>query len=153
MAQSIGDPEPKQRAGAKTIEVRRVPAAEIDLWTRTVATGFAEGQAPAAELLEVMKAFALAEGVECYLSEIDKQPAGGWTATLAGGLAGVCGGSTVPEFRKCGVQTELLRTRIERGREAGCDIAVCLAQPGSSSQRNVVRRGFQVLYTRVKFEK
>jgi hypothetical protein len=32
-------------------------------------------------------------------------------------------------------------------------LAVCLAQPGSSSQRNIVRRGFTVLYTRVKFEK
>ena len=153
MAQSIGDPEPKQRAGAKTIEVRRVPAAEIDLWTRTVATGFAEGQAPAPELLEVMKAFALAEGVECYLAEIDRRPAGGGTLILRDGLAGLFGAGTLPEFRNCGVQTELLRARIERGREVGCDIAVCLAQPGSSSQRNVVRRGFQVLYTRVKFEK
>src|SRR5262249_18110531 len=151
MAQRIGDAEPKQRTDAKAIEVRRVPAAEIDLWTRTVGTGFAEGQAPPEELLEVMKAFALAEGVECYLAQIDRRPAGGGTLILRDGVAGLFGAGTLPEFRKCGVQTELLRVRMERGREAGCDIAGCLAQPGSSSQRNVVRRGFQVLYTRVEF--
>jgi len=32
-------------------------------------------------------------------------------------------------------------------------LAACIAQPGSSSQRNVVRQGFSVLYTRVKFER
>jgi hypothetical protein len=32
-------------------------------------------------------------------------------------------------------------------------LAVCLAQPGSASQRNVLRQDFSVLYTRVKFER
>jgi hypothetical protein len=51
------------------------------------------------------------------------------------------------------VQTALLHARLARAAEAGCDLAVCLAQPGSTSQRNVVRQGFTVLYTRVKFER
>jgi len=153
MAQSLGDGEPKPRANTNAIEVRRVSATEIDLWTRTVATGFAEGQTPPGELLAVMKAFALAEGVECYLAEIEGRSAGGGTLVLRDKVAGLFGAGTLPEFRKRGVQTALLNVRMERGREAGCDIAVCLGRPGSSSQRNVVRRGFQILYTRVKFEK
>jgi GNAT superfamily N-acetyltransferase len=153
MAQNVEEAESKRRANANEIHVRRVAAREIDLWTRTVATAFAEGQEPPEGLLEIMKAFALAEGVECYLAEIEGKPAGGGTLIVRDGVAGLFGAGTLSEFRKRGVQTELLRVRIDRGREAGCDIAVCLAQPGSSSQRNVVRRGFQVLYTRVKFEK
>jgi hypothetical protein len=51
------------------------------------------------------------------------------------------------------VHTALLHARLARAAEAGCDLAVCLAQPGSASQQNIVRRGFTVLYTRVKFEK
>ena len=55
--------------------------------------------------------------------------------------------------RRRGVQSALLAARIDRAAEAGCDLAVCLAQPGSSSQRNIIRQGFGVLYTRVKFER
>jgi hypothetical protein len=33
----------------------------------------------------------------------------------------------------------------------GCDMAMCIAQPGSASHRNLERRGFRVAYTRVKF--
>jgi len=153
MAQSVANVAPAQRPNANGIIVRHVSAAAVDLWTRTVATGFAEGQEPAEELLEVMKAFALADGVQCYLAEIDGRPAGGGALILRDGVAGLFGAGTLPEFRRRGVQTELLSVRMRRGREAGCDLAVCLAQPGSSSQRNMVRHGFQVLYTRMKFEK
>jgi hypothetical protein len=31
---------------------------------------------------------------------------------------------------------------------AGCDVAVITTQPGSKSQENAQRRGFQLLYTR-----
>jgi hypothetical protein len=31
---------------------------------------------------------------------------------------------------------------------AGCDLAVVTTQPGSTSQRNVQRSGFDLLYTR-----
>jgi hypothetical protein len=51
------------------------------------------------------------------------------------------------------VQAALLHARLARAVKAGCDLAVCLAQPESTSQRNIVRRGFIVLYARVKFEK
>jgi hypothetical protein len=51
------------------------------------------------------------------------------------------------------VQTALLQARLSRAVAAGCDLAVSLAQPGSTSQRNIARQDFQVLYTRVKFEK
>jgi hypothetical protein len=51
------------------------------------------------------------------------------------------------------VQTALLKERLRRAVAEKCDLAVCLAQVGSGSQRNVSRQGFSVLYTRVKFER
>ena len=153
MAQRIEKALDIRPAGANQIRVRRVAAEEIDLWLDTVASAFAEGQEPTADLVEIMRAFAMAEGVECYLAEIAGRAAGGGTLLLRDGVAGLFGAGTLPEFRKRGVQTELLQARIARGRAAGCELAVCLAAPGSSSERNVVRRGFQVLYTRAKFEK
>src|SRR5215470_690865 len=60
----------KRPVEANEIHVRQVAGAEIGLWTHTVVTAFVEGQEPPPELLETMNAFALADGVECYLAEI-----------------------------------------------------------------------------------
>jgi hypothetical protein len=46
------------------------------------------------------------------------------------------------------VQTALLLSRLDLARDAGCDVAVVTTQPGSKSQENVQRQGFQLLYTR-----
>jgi GNAT superfamily N-acetyltransferase len=135
------------------ITVERIVEGQIDLWTLTVAQGFSEKVAVTRELLETMRMFALGRNVECYLARVDGAVAGGGTLAIHERLAGLFGASTLPGFRNRGVQTALLRARLERASEAGCDLAACLAQPGSTSERNVVRNGFGVLYTRVKFER
>jgi GNAT superfamily N-acetyltransferase len=135
------------------IQIRRASREELDLWTLTVAQGFAENYPVTQELLTVMKMFALGENAECYLARIEGRVAGGATLALREGIAGLFGASTLPEFRKRGVQTALLHARLQRAAEAGCELAVSLAQPGSVSQRNITRQGFRALYTRVKFER
>jgi hypothetical protein len=138
---------------ADGIRVERIAPEHIDLWNLTVAQGFAEHHPVNQEILDVMRAFASAPHVECYLARVDGAVAGGGTIILRDGIAGLFGASTLPAYRKRGVQTALLECRIARAAECGCDLVVCLAQPGSTSQRNVMRRGFSVLYTRVKFER
>ena len=133
--------------------IEQVDHGQIDLWTLTVSQGFAEKGPVIPEIVEVMKVFALSPGVECYMARVDGKVAGGGTLAIRDGVAGLFGASTLPAFRRRGVQAALLHARLARAAEAGCDLAVCLAQPGSASQRNIVRRGFTVLYTRVKFEK
>jgi GNAT superfamily N-acetyltransferase len=137
----------------QAITIDRVSPSQIDPWYLTVARGFSEGAPVSQEILDVMRVFALAPENECYLARVDGRIAGGATLSLRGGVAGLFGASTLPEFRNRGVHTALLNARLARAAGAGCDIAACLALPGSSSQRNILRRGFQVLYTRVKFEK
>jgi hypothetical protein len=46
------------------------------------------------------------------------------------------------------VQTALLSARLADAVAAGCDVAVITTQPGSKSQQNAQRRGFDLLYTR-----
>jgi len=134
------------------VVIEKVGHGQIDLWTLAVSQGFAEKGPVAPEIVEVMKMFALSAGVECYLARVEGSVAGGAALAIRDGVGGLFGASTLPAFRKGGVQTALLHARLARATEAGCDLAVCLAQPGSTSQRNIVRRGFTVLYTRVKFE-
>jgi hypothetical protein len=133
--------------------VEKIDKDQIDLWTTTVAQGFAENFPVIAEILDVMKMFGLSPNAELYLARVDGKVAGGGTLAIRNGVAGLFGASTLVAFRNRGVQTALLHTRLARAVERGCDLAVSLAQPGSTSQRNIVRQGFVTLYTRAKFEK
>jgi GNAT superfamily N-acetyltransferase len=135
------------------IEIRLAGSDELDLWVMTVAQGFAENYPITHEILSVMKMFALGKNTECYLARIDGRVVGGATLAVRGRIAGLFGASTLPEYRKRGVQTALLRSRLRRAAKTNCELAMSLALPGSHSQRNITRLGFQTLYTRVKFER
>jgi hypothetical protein len=48
------------------------------------------------------------------------------------------------------VQSALLVERTRLAASAGCELAVTEARPGSTSQRNMERLGYSVLYTRAE---
>jgi GNAT superfamily N-acetyltransferase len=86
--------------------------------------------------------------VRRYLARLDGVPAGGGTMNVTDGIAQLTGAGTAPAFRRRGIQSALLSTRLADAAAAGCDIAVVTVQPGSRSQQNAQRRGFEPLYTR-----
>jgi hypothetical protein len=57
----------------------------------------------------------------------------------------MCGAATLQVFRRRGIQTALLERRLIDARAAKCKLAVVTTQPGSKSQANSQRRGFQVI--------
>jgi GNAT superfamily N-acetyltransferase len=73
---------------------------------------------------------------------------GGATMRLTQGVAQLTGAATAPAHRRQGVQTALLSARLADAAAAGCGIAVITAPPGSKSQHNAQRQGFDLLYTR-----
>ena len=126
-------------------------------WLDIVVEGFAtpDGQGvpshesfPKDTLERIMSDMAQAEGFVRYLAVREGEPAGGGSMRLSGGIAQLCGAATLPEHRRRGVQTALLARRLADAANAGCDVAVVTTQPGSKSQENVQRRGFELLYTR-----
>ena len=143
----------KWPAPHETIQIERLAPAQADLWARVVAQGFAEQYPVTPEIFDVMEMFALGRNTECYLARVKGEPAGGAALAIRKGIAGCFGASTLPAFRNRGVQTALLNVRLARAVATGCELAVSIAQPGSTSQRNITRQGFLTLYTRVKFEK
>jgi len=101
-----------------------------------------------ADIARAMRDFAAA-GVVRYVAVRDGVFAGGASMRLAqGGVAQLTGAATAPAHRRRGVQTALLSVRLADAVTAGCDLAVVTTQPGSTSQRNVQRSGFDLLYTR-----
>jgi GNAT superfamily N-acetyltransferase len=125
-------------------------------WLDVVVDGFAHPDAEGVPSHEefpreiVEKAIADIEqaGATPYLAYRYGIVAGGGSMRLSEGVAQLTGAATAPAHRRHGVQTALLSTRLADATRAGCDVAVVITQPGSKSQQNVQRRGFQLLYTR-----
>jgi GNAT superfamily N-acetyltransferase len=90
----------------------------------------------------------VAPSFERYLARRGGALAGGASLRLQDGVAQLNGAATLPEHRRRGVQTALLRHRLSEAARRGCDIAVVTTLPGSKSQENVQKAGFALLYTR-----
>jgi hypothetical protein len=63
-------------------------------------------------------------------------------------LAQLSGAGTLPRARGRGVHKALVQRRLADARAASCTLAVVTTAPGTRSQDNVMRRGFELLYTR-----
>jgi len=92
-----------------------------------------------------------ARGVQAFVAEIDGEPVAAGALAMHGGVAIFAGASTVPAFRGRGAQAALLVARLRAAADAGCDLAMMGALPGSASQRNAERAGFRIAYTRIKW--
>ena len=129
----------------------------LDSWIHVVVTGFMSpdtqgvpsSESPPREALEpLFLDMADAPGYRHFVARMDGVDVGGGSMRVDQGLAQLCGAATLPEYRRRGVQTTLLADRLRWAAEHGCDLAVVTTLPGSKSQENVVRRGFERLYTR-----
>lgn len=129
----------------------------IEAWRNVVVDGFfhLDGTGTGSEesftrdtLDQVMGDFVRAPGLDKFLVRVHGEPAGAASMRLDDGIAQLSGATTLPAFRRRGIQTALLRHRLEFARQAGCELAVVTTQPGSRSQSNTQRQGFQLLYGR-----
>ena len=126
------------------------------MWLDVVADGFAhpdvEGlpqheEFPRDVIERAERDFTVA-GVVRYVALRDGEIAGGASLRIADGVAQFAGSATAPAHRRRGVQSAMLSARLADAAAAGCDIGVVTTLPGSKSQENVQRRGFDLLYTR-----
>jgi GNAT superfamily N-acetyltransferase len=152
LGRAIGDAPPIPPG----IEVRPSGEEELGAWLGVVADGFAhpDGQGvPSHEdfpldVLERAERDFAAAGVIRYVALLDGVIAGGASFHIADGVAQLAGAATDPAQRRRGVHTALLAARLADAAAEGCDVAVVTTQPGSQSQQNVQRHGFDLLYTR-----
>jgi GNAT superfamily N-acetyltransferase len=145
-----------ERVTPPGIEVRRIGDDEYESWLEVVADGVAQPdlqgvpwheEFPREIYLNAERDLAAA-GVVHYIALHDGVFAGGGGLRLAEGVAQLAGAATAPAHRRLGIQTALLAARLADAKDAGCDVAVITTQPGSRSQQNAQRSGFDLLYTR-----
>lgn len=141
------------------VDVTRAADDESPAWLDAVATGFMspdtfdgppshEAVIPRDVLDRVFGDTIAAPGFERYLARRGGAIAGGASLRIDDGVAQLSGAATLPEHRRVGVQTALLRHRLTETARRGCDVAVVTTQPGSKSQENVQKAGFALLYAR-----
>jgi GNAT superfamily N-acetyltransferase len=138
------------------VEVRLSSEEETETWLDVVAEGSAHPDTQGVPWHEEFSREAIIEaerdsaaaGDVRYAALRDGVMAGGATMRIAEGVAQLTGAATVPAHRRRGVQTALLSARLADAAAAGCDVAVITTQPGSKSQQNAQRQGFDLLYTR-----
>ena len=149
-----GEPERVMPPG---IEVRPSGDDELETWLDVVVDAGlhpdtqglpSHEEFPREALARAERDLVTAAGVSRYAALRDGIIVGGASFRLAEGIAQFTGAATSPAHRRRGVQTALLSARLADAAAAGCDIAVVTTQPGSKSQQNVQRRGFDLLYTR-----
>ncbi|HLL72733.1 MAG TPA: GNAT family N-acetyltransferase [Pyrinomonadaceae bacterium] len=133
------------------VKVRVVGEDEHELWAQTATRGWSEFTEFADQILDLSRVSAKRTGTASFLAEIDGEPVATGGVGICDGVVLLAGASTVPEGRRQGAQTALLKSRLRFAAGQGCDIAMMCAQPGSTSQRNAERNGFRIAYTRVKW--
>jgi hypothetical protein len=148
-----GEPE---RVAPPGIAVRRSGDDEFDAWLDLTADAVAHPDTQGVSWHEEFSREVhlraerdmAAAGVLRYAALRDGVLAGGAGLRLTDGIAQFAGAATAPAHRRYGIQAALLSTRLADAAAAGCDVAVIVTQPGSKSQQNAQRRGFDLLYTR-----
>src|SRR5215472_5459025 len=139
------------------VEVRRSGAEESEAWLDVVAEGSIHPDTqgvpwheefPREMIIDVERDMAAAGVTVRYAALRDGILAGGASMRIADGVAQLTGAATAPAHRRRGVHTALLSARLADATAAGCDVAVIITQPGSKSQQNAQREGFDLLYAR-----
>lgn len=135
------------------IVTKIVSGDEVEIWAKTSAGAWIT-EAP--ELADYMLGFgrvsAQCAGSYPFLAELDGQPVATGMLFIDGDTAMLAGASTLPAFRRLGAQNALLAARLRFARERGCTLAAMGALPGSQSQKNAQKNGFNIAYTRVKWQ-
>jgi GNAT superfamily N-acetyltransferase len=138
---------------AKEITVRVTGHEEAPLWTDISARGWTHEHPELLDFISQIGDISSArKDSVCFLAEIDGKPGAAGVLCLHEGVALFGGAATVPELRRKGLQTALLHERMRYAAGQGCDLAMMVTLPGSESQRNAERRGFQIAYTRTKWQ-
>lgn len=135
------------------IATRIIEDSESETWAATAAAGWATVFEGLGEfMLRLGKITARTKGGRPFIAELDGKPIAAAGFGIYDDVCILAGAATVPEFRNLGAQSALLAARLRFAAGEGCKLAMMCAAPGSQSQKNAQRNGFNIAYTRIKWQ-
>jgi len=141
-------PEARTASAPALPPVHRCPPEEAELWARTLMQGFTSEQSLPEDNIALLTSLFALPHTHCFLSTLEEKPVGAGALSISQGVAALYGATTLRGYRRRGVQLAIIKALVNCTIDLGCDLAYSLTQPGSVSQRNMEREGFNVAYTR-----
>lgn len=118
-------------------------------WVEASTAGFRDLTRPITDNeFEITRRMALCDRCTCVIARVDGQPAGGSAMEILGETGALFATSVYPKFRRRGLQLAMMLERLERLRAAGCKLVTIGSKPGISTERNALRLGFEVAYSK-----
>ena len=153
MCLDLQDLSDKGREVTEGLTTRVIKDGEHELWARTSAGGWSSEHPGLADFMfKFGSVSAQCPGSFPYIAELKGEPVATGMMIIFDEVCILAGASTIPEARRKGAQGALLRDRLRFAKEKGCSLAMMGAAPGSQSQRNAQKNGFQIAYTRTKWQ-
>lgn len=121
---------------------------EFENWARVVAKGFDfESHA------STFKRYSQTEGVFVFGAYMEGGLVGGGAVAIHELIADLGMTSILSKHRGKGIQKALIKSRLNFAKSQGCKLAALITEPGSISDNNAKKLGFQTAYLRFKLEK
>jgi hypothetical protein len=135
-----------------SMTIRDVTPSDLDLFADLHVNGFQEALSSVPEQTrslyrESTKVLYRLPGWHLYLLFTKNIPAGMGMLYMQDGMALLAGGATLPQMRRQGGQTALLRHRLISATQGQCTFISAQTHVGSSSQQNMERLGLKIAYT------
>lgn len=136
--------------GLRVARVDPADEAQVELFADISTSGFRPEGAPMDEL-ELQSARRMVRHPRCqaFLARVDGEPAGAAAMEVGERSAGLFSTSVLPAFRRRGIQQALIVHRLGAARGRGCLLACVQTRPGIATERNAVRVGFFMAYSKV----
>lgn len=135
-------------AGVIITAVDPTDDAQVTQFAELVARGYQEGGPVADWNMAIGRNAVRRPTRQAFVARVDGELAGGGVLGVTDGLASFTFMSTLPAHRRRGVQTALMRARLEAAIAAGA-VHICVqCEVGSPTARNASRLGFRHAYTR-----
>ena len=153
MYRRLQDAEVVNAVPNSEISTRPIDESEADVWAQTAARGWATVFDGLGDfMLALGRIAARTDGGKPFIAEADGEPVAAAGFGIYDDVCILAGASTVPEARNKGAQNALLAARLRYAQEQGCTLAMMCALPGSQSQKNAQKNGFDIAYTRIKWQ-
>jgi len=135
------------------VVTRMIDEGESDMWAEISATGWAPEQPDLYDfLLAIGNVTSNTRGGSPFIAELEGRAIAAAGFSIYGDVCIMAGASTIPEARRQGAQNALLAARLNHAVDRGCTLAMMAALPGSQSQKNAQKNGFNIAYTRIKWQ-
>jgi len=130
------------------ISIRELKKDEFDTFAEIYTNGFQMPASLKSGVAQNNKILYHHQNWTFYLASIDNIPAGIGVLFIKERVATLAAAATIPSLRRKGIQSALIKKRINQAFLEECDLIAGQARFGSTSQTNMEKAGMKIAYTK-----